>query len=176
MIQENTKLPSITLLGIMVRTNNKFETSPLTSKIGPCAQRYGQEHIFNKISNRKNPGRTFCVYTDYESDHTGDYTFFIGEEINESPDGNAKEKDETLDSIASSIGLKKHVIPPQNYAKFTTEQGIMPLVAINAWQNIWQMTPETLGGKRRFHTDFQIHDERALNPMSTILDIYVGIE
>jgi predicted transcriptional regulator YdeE len=166
MQQQNISLPMITLIGIDTRTNNSFETNPMTSKIFPCAQRYGQEQLFDKITNRKKPGSTFCVYTDYDSDHTGDYTFFIGEEIDEA----------MADTYVLVDGLKKLVIPVQNYAKFTTESGQMPFVAITAWQSIWQMTPDTLGGKRRFHTDFQIHDERALNPMATILDIYVGVE
>jgi predicted transcriptional regulator YdeE len=164
--QQQLSLPSITLVGIDARTNNSFETSPMTSKIFPCAQRYGQEQLFDKIEHRKKPGTTFCVYTDYESDHTGDYTFFIGEQINE----------DAADTYTPAEGLKKIVIPSQRYAKFTTQSGQMPLVAITAWQLIWQMTPDTLGGKRRFHSDFQIHDERALNPMSTVLDIYVGLE
>ncbi|MES2252085.1 MAG: GyrI-like domain-containing protein [Pseudomonadota bacterium] len=165
MQQLNLTLPVITLIGIETRTNNTFETNPMTSKIGPCAQRYGQEQLFNKITNRKNPGTTFCAYTDYESDHTGDYTFFIGEEIDA----------DIAESYVPAEGLKKHVIPAQNYAKFTTESGPMPFVAISAWQKIWQMTPDDLGGKRSFQNDFQIHDERSVNPMSTILDIYVGI-
>lgn len=167
MQQQNLSLPMITLVGIETRTNNfKYETSPLTSKIGPCAQRYGQEQLFNHITNRTKPGSTYCVYTDYESDHTGDYTFFIGEEIDPA----------IAESYTPAEGLKKLVIPAQNYAKFTTESGQMPFVVLTAWQKIWQMSSEHLGGKRSFKTDFQIHDERALNPMATIVDIYVGVE
>lgn len=167
MQQQNLSLPVITLIGIDTRTNNfKYETGPMTSKIGPCAQRYGQEQIFNQITNRKKPNTTYCVYTDYESDHAGDYTFFIGEEIDE----------DVAESYVPGEGLKKLVIPAQNYAKFTTESGQMPFVVLSAWQKIWQMTPENLGGTRSFKTDFQIHDERSFNPMNTVVDIYVGVE
>ena len=153
----------ITLIGTEIRTNNIFETTPTTSKIGPCVHHYMQEQLFNKITNRKNPGTTYCMYTDYESDQTGDYTFFIGEEI------------DAYLAESYSEGLDKRVIPKQNYVKFTTKSGPMPFVANSAWQRIWQMTPDDLGGKRSFKSDFQIHDERSANPMSTILDIYVGI-
>jgi predicted transcriptional regulator YdeE len=52
----------------------------------------------------------------------------------------------------------------------------MPMVLINAWQGIWRMPPESLGGERRYHTDFEVYDERASDPQNTILDIYVGIK
>jgi predicted transcriptional regulator YdeE len=166
MQQQNLSLPTITLIGIDIRTNNfKYESNPMTSKIGPCAQRYGQEQLFNKITNRTKPGTTYCVYTDYESDHTGDYTFFIGEEIDAA----------VAETYVPADGLKKLVIPAQDYAKFTTESGQMPFVVLNAWGKIWQMKPEDLGGKRSFKTDFQIHDERSVDPMNTVVDIYVGV-
>ena len=81
MQQHNLSLPAITLIGIDTRTNNKYETNPMTSKIGPCAQRYGQEQLFNKITDRKKSGTTYCVYTDYESDQDKEaIDYSIGEE------------------------------------------------------------------------------------------------
>lgn len=154
-------LQPIKLVGITVRTNNQNEMNP-SSKIGPCVHGYFQQQLFDKIANRKNPGKTFCAYTDYESDYTGDYTFFIGEEVT------------SFDSIGE--GLTTLSIPSQKYVKFTTESGSMPEVVINAWQTIWQTTPQDLGGIRRYHADFEIYDERARDPNDTILDIYVGIE
>ena len=75
-------LPKIKLAGITVRTNNKNELNWEIGKILPCIQQYFHNLLAEKIPNRKNPGTTFCVYTDYESDFTGDYTYFIGEEVN----------------------------------------------------------------------------------------------
>ncbi len=47
---------------------------------------------------------------------------------------------------------------------------------IEAWQKIWKMSPQTLGGKRRYQTDFEIYDERAVDHQNVILDLYIGIE
>ncbi|MDP3385798.1 MAG: GyrI-like domain-containing protein, partial [Eubacteriales bacterium] len=141
------QMPEIKLVGIKVRTNSKAECDSLTAKISPCVQQYFHQQLADKIPQRKNPGTTFCAYTDYESDYTGDYTFYIGEEVSAIDD--------------TSEGLESHIIPPQTYIKFTTEPGPMPIVVINAWQEIWKMSPETLGGKRRYHTDFEVYDERA---------------
>jgi predicted transcriptional regulator YdeE len=162
MKQTSITLPSITLIGISERTAFQFEMNPMTSKIGPCCQRYFGENLIGKVQGRTKPGTTYCVYTDYESNHTGAYTFFIGEEVDENTE--------------VPEGLSKFVIPAQTYTKFTTVPGPMPMAVIEAWQKIWQMTPEQLGGNRRFDTDFQIHDERSLNPMSTVLDLFVGVE
>lgn len=159
---EKTKiqLPEIKLVGLRVRANNKAEMDPLTAKISPCAQQYFQEQWAEKIPHRTHPERTLCAYTNYDSDYMGEYTFYIGEEVS------------SLEDIPE--GLEGHIIPSQTYVKFTTPPGSMSTVL--AWQAIWKMSPESLGGERRYHTDFEVYDERASDPQNTILDIYIGIK
>lgn len=155
------ELPAIKLIGITARTNNALEMNPATAKIGSTIQQYFQGAL-SKMTHRKNPGITYCVYTDYKNDFTGDYTYFIGEEV------------ESFDDISGD--LKQLSIPGQSYIKFTTESGPMPDVCINAWQEIWQMTPEKLGGERSYIADFEIYDERAADLQKAVLDIYIGIK
>jgi predicted transcriptional regulator YdeE len=163
MQQIKISLAEIKLVGLKTRTNNKNELSENEGKKFPCVYKYFHEAIAAKIQNRKKPGTTFCVYTDYESDHFGEYTYFIGEEV------------DSFDNLP--LGLDKCVIQPQTYIKFTTESGAMPSVVKNAWQAIWQLSDAKLGGKRRYHADFEIYDERASDPthQNIVLDIYVGI-
>lgn len=52
----------------------------------------------------------------------------------------------------------------------------MPEVVISAWQEIWAMNENELGGKRKYIADFEIYDQRAVNPNNTVIDIYIGIE
>src|SRR6187402_1855060 len=109
MQQSKLQLPEIKLVGIKVRTNNAAEAqfdSP-DAKIFPCIQQYFQKQLAEKIPNRKKPGTTFCVYTEYETDFNGDYTYFIGEEVSKI-EGNVE-------------GLSTHIIPSQTYTKFTTD-------------------------------------------------------
>ncbi len=160
MEKESVRLEKINLVGITTRTSNKDEVNPVTAKIFPCIQRYDREQVAKKINHRKNPGVVFCVYTNYESDHTGPYTYFIGEEVTSEED------------IPS--GLETLTISSQEYAKFTTEPGPMPFVVINAWQKIWHMTAENLG-ERRYHADFEVYDQRAQNFQSAVVDIYIGL-
>ena len=71
----------IKLVGLTARTNNKNEMNPQTSKIGELAGRYWSQNVAAQIIDRKNPGVTLSVYTEYDSDEHGDYTYFIGEEV-----------------------------------------------------------------------------------------------
>jgi predicted transcriptional regulator YdeE len=152
----------IKLVGLTARTNNKNEMNPQTSKIDKLAGRYWSNNIAAQISSRKNAGVTLSAYTDYESNEHGDYTYFIGEEVN------------SFDNIPSEF--QKLIIPASKYQKFTTLPGKMPAVVINAWQKIWGMSPADMGGKRTYQTDFEIYDHRANDPANTTLDIYIGIK
>lgn len=162
MHQTLVTLPEKKILGIQIRTNNSLEVNPETGKILPTLQQYFQEKLFEKIQNRTKPGSTFCCYTDYESDHTGDYTYFIGEEV-ESFDNQPTDLDTLL-------------IPAQHYSVFTTLPGPIPDVIRNAWFSIWKMTDSDFSGTRRYHTDFEVYNERASNPQQAVIDIYIGIE
>lgn len=155
------KRDEIKLVGLKVRTNNLNEFNPLTLKIGPTIMRYFSEQMAEKITHRKNPGTTICSYSDYESDHTGDYSYLIGEEVT------------SFENLPE--GLSQLTMPAQNYAKFTTNPGVMPLVCIDAWQKIWQMTVTDLGTLRGYVADFEIYDERAKDPHNTVLDICIGL-
>ncbi len=163
-------LAEIKLVGITIRTSNANESSLTTTKILPCVQTYFGQNIPEKIANRKNPGTTFCAYTDYESDHinparcdyNGSYTYFLGEEVT------------SFDNVPE--GLKTLTIPAQDYIKFTTEPGVVPNVIGDAWREIWQLRPSSLSGIRRYLTDFEVHDARMADRQNAILDIYIGVE
>ncbi len=161
--RESIQKPEIKLVGISVRTSNEQEMDKMQGNIFPCVKRYFHEALFEKIPNRKKPGTTFCTYTDYETDHTGAYTYFIGEEVS------------SFDHPLPE-GFEKLVIPSQRYEKFTTNPAPMPDVIVNAWKEIWNMSSKDLGGNRCYKTDFEIYDERAADHQNIVLDVYVGIE
>lgn len=156
------QLPEIKLIGITARTNNKLEMDPDTAKIGGTIQQYFHQQLAEKMTQRKNPGITYCVYTEYESDFTGDYTYFIGEEVTSFAN---------LPKIFTEL-----TIAPQTYAKYTSDAGPMPLVCINMWQKIWQMTTEEFGGNRSYQADFELYDQRAKDPQNVVLDIFIGVD
>lgn len=154
-------LAPIQLVGITARTNNAAEMNSATGRIGPTLQRYFENNLAAKIKARKKPGTTYCVYTDYESDCNGDYTYFVGEAVSH------------LDEVDPNLETK--LIPAQHYIKFTTNSGPMPAVCIELWQKIWAMTDADLGGTRAYIADFEVYDERSHDTQNTVLDIYIGI-
>lgn len=158
------ELPEIKLVGITTRTNNTyiFEADPTTNPIAATVQKYFHGGLNQSIPHRKNPGTTYCAYTDYESDHNGNYTYFIGEEVT------------SFDNLPD--GFSKLTIPAQNYAKFTNGPAPMPAVCVEAWQKIWQMPQEDLGGRRGYSTDFELYDERATDHSNVVLDIFIGLK
>lgn len=161
MIQAQEIIKEKRLVGLVVHTSYQQELTHQTSNIAVLVERYQQEGIPGMIPHRKNPGVTISAYTEYETDYRGNYVFFIGEEVS------------AFDSLPH--GLSPLIIPEGIYTKFTTHPGAIPGIIIDAWQKIWQMSDAELGGKRHYHTDFQVCDERAKDEAHAIMDIYVGI-
>jgi predicted transcriptional regulator YdeE len=162
MKKTTTELEEIKLVGISIRTNNALELNPATANILPTVQKYFHNNLGEKILYRKAPRTTYCVYTEYESDFSGNYTYFIGEQVG------------TLDNIPE--GFVQLRIPPQTYTKCTVGPGSMPGVLVDGWQKIWQMAPSELGGKRGYLADFELYDARAHDHENVILDIYIGLK
>lgn len=156
------QLNEIKLMGIKTRTNNASEMNPTTARISPKVQEYFHQNWAQKLPNRINAGVTYSAYTDYESDITGDYTYFIGEEVS------------SFDDIPE--GASTLTIPAQNYTVFTNGPGPMPGVCIETWQHIWGLSTEEMDGERNYLADFEVYDERAKDHMNVTLDIFIGIE
>ena len=160
------EFPKKIVVGISARTSNAIEADWQNgnAKIFPCVKRYFHEQLASKIEGRTNPGVTLCAYTNYESDHTGEYTYFIGEEVSSAE--NLPEGFETI------------TIPGQTYVKFTTAPGDMPAVIRDAWFAIWDMKEKDFGGTRSYGADFEVYDERAATAdhRGIVIDILLGID
>ncbi len=154
-------LLEVKLVGITAHTSNALEMNPETAKIGATMQKFFAGDMQAQIMERKNPGTVFAVYTGYESDEHGKYTYFLGEEVND------------FENIPQ--GFEMLTILPQTYVKFTSNPGQMPAVCIDMWQNIWKMSSDDLGGKRAYIADFEVYDQRSQNPEQAVLDIYIGV-
>jgi len=162
MKKESVTKPEMKMIGLSVRTNNKNEMNPQQAKISGLAGNYFIYDSAVKIPNRKNPGLTFVVYTEYASDEHGDYTYFIGEEVT------------SFENLPPDF--KSLTIPASRYQKLTTPSGQMPQVVIDAWQQIWKMTDKDFGGKRTYQADFEVYGPNASDPANTSVDIYIGIK
>ena len=154
-------IPEIKLVGLKIRTNNDAEFNPKTAKIMQTVENYAQ-NFATKSPNLTNPGKLYSVYFEYESDHTGEYSYFFGEKVSD------------FSNVLE--GLDTCIVPAQTYSKFTTAYGAMPNIVINAWQEIWSMNEQDLKGERNYKADLEVYDQRAQDPINTQVDVLIGIE
>ena len=141
-------------MGLQVRTCNADEMVPETAKIGPLVAQ------FHHIIKDKAPQTTYCVYTDYESDHRGAYTFFIGQATDTAP----------------PAPLSELILPAQSCLKYSPKRGPMPNVVVHAWQNIWaEEDAGHLQGQRAYRSDFECYAATETDMQNMGVDIFVGI-
>jgi predicted transcriptional regulator YdeE len=153
------EMPGFSVVGIQARTNNAKEATA-EGIIGRQWHRFIDQRMADKIP-AKTGSSLYAVYDEYASDHNGEYTFMVGAPVGAGADA------------PSGMVLKQ--IPAGRYAVITTEKGPFPKVIPEAWLQIFKLEDEgTLN--RTYKTDFELYDERALDPQNGQVDIYVGVK
>jgi predicted transcriptional regulator YdeE len=109
-----------------------------------------------KIKNRALPPTMYAVYSDYESDWRGEYSYLIG--VGVARAGTVLE------------GMEKRKIPAQTYAVFTAK-GQMPDEVLAIWSMVWLSDLP-----RTYSFDFEVYDKRFTNPKQKEVDICVAID
>ncbi|MBM7587907.1 putative transcriptional regulator YdeE [Bacillus pakistanensis] len=143
-------------IGKSVMTTNEAEMRGV-GVIPTQWQNFYQNQLLESIPNKKNE-TILALYTEYQSDEKGPYTFAIGTKVtnlNEMPNG-----------------MKSFSIPEGRYMVFTTRKGPVNEVVIETWQYIWEWSKTN---KRAFLTDFELYDERCADPDNAQVDIYISI-
>ena len=148
-----------TVVGISVRTSNAKEMTA-DGVIGKQWGRLMAESSLAKIPNKVDKA-IVAVYTDYASDHNGEYTFVLGARVSS--------------DAAAPAGMVAKKIPAGRYAVFTTDKGAAAKVVPEAWMRINSLPKSAVGGDRVYGADFEIYDERASDPQNSQVDVYVGI-
>jgi predicted transcriptional regulator YdeE len=156
---KQTNVPEFTVIGIVARTDNVKE-STANGIIPRQWQKFFSEGMPGQIQNKTGP-ILYAVYTNYASDHNGEYTYLVGAPVKEGT------------SAPSGMVVKR--VPAGQYAVFTTEVGPFAKVVPATWQRIFKLEEEGKL-KRAYKTDFEIYDQRAQNPQSAQIDIYVGVK
>jgi predicted transcriptional regulator YdeE len=151
--------PGFYMAGLAARTNNAAELSG-NGKIGSVWQTFLQPGMAARIPNKIGVD-LIAVYTDYETDHTGHYTYLLGLPI------------ASADALPKSLSVRQ--VPAGRYAVFTSNRGPIVKVVQEVWQRIWSMSEKELGGKRAFRTDYEIYDQRSTDPEKAQIDVYVGL-
>lgn len=153
-------IEGFTVVGIEARTDNAREMAG-DGIIAKQWRRFMGENLLAQIPHRID-GAILAVYSDYESDRDGEYSFMIGARV----------------KSATGIppGMMARKVPGGRYAVFTSERGAVEKVVMETWQKVWLATTAELGGERAYNADFEIYDERARDPKNAQVEIHVGIK
>lgn len=146
-------IPTFHVIGISVRTTN--ENGQSMQDIPALWGRFMAEQITTQIPGKIN-NDLYCIYTDYEKDHTRPYTTLLGCRVYH------------LDSIPD--GMTGKTFTEGNYTRFTAKGNLAQGIVYNEWINIWN-TPLNRG----FTADFEVYGEKATHPENAEVDIFVAL-
>ena len=151
---ETTQLGEFQVIGIEARTTNAREMTK-EGVIGKQWERLMKEGLLARIPNKADQS-IVALYTDYESNQDGAYTFILGARVT------------SLASVPEGMVVRK--VPAGRYARFTSERGPVSRVVYETWKRIWDAPLD-----RAYRTDFELYDERAADPQNAQMSIFVGV-
>jgi len=146
------KMPGI-VMGVQRRTSNADGRS--IKDVPACWQDFLSQNMVSKIPHRAKTPAMFAVYSDYESDWTGEYAYLIGSEVTKA------------DIIPAGLAVVR--IPAQTYVVFTAA-GPMPDAILSVWASIWGTRLP-----RAYTFDFEQYDARFTRPENNEADVYIAI-
>jgi predicted transcriptional regulator YdeE len=150
---EIVELPAFDMIGIEARTSFQKEHEGA----GTFEKQWGRVHretVISSIPNRAD-NEVLSLYTDYESDLYGEYTFVIGARVT------------STDTVPEGM-VARHV-PAANYCVFTSDRGPIGEIVIDTWKKIWESDCA-----RSYRYDFEVYGANASDPAASVVDIYVG--
>lgn len=151
----NKKLDSIQIIGISVTTTN--EGGQAMQDIGAMWGRFKGQDIHSAIPNKVN-GNIYCIYTNYEGDHTKPYDVVLGCQVN------------SIEDIPE--GLVSHTIDANAYKIYSAKGNLTTGQAVGQkWMEIWEADLN-----RNFKSDFELYSENTVDPTDGVVEIYVGVD
>ena len=148
------EIQEFSIIGISVRTTN--ENGQSSQDIPALWNKFMTQSIVEKIPN-KIDNALYCIYTEYEKDHTKPYTTILGCMVS------------SLDSIPE--GMTGATIEKTTYEKFTAKGNLQEGIVFNEWIKIWNSELN-----RSFTADFEIYGEKAQNSENAEVDIFIAIQ
>lgn len=151
---ENTLIPSFNIIGISVRTWNQGEQA--ASDIAALWNEFFQNNLIHRIPNRIGDD-VYCVYTEYEKDHTAPYTTILGCKV------------ASLDDVPEDMdGIR---ILESHYKRFEAIGNLQQGAVYQTWQQIW-----TADLPRAYTADFEVYGSDSKDPKDAKVDIFIAIE
>lgn len=150
----NQKIDKFNVIGISVRTTN--QNGQAAQDIPALWNKFMTEGIANQIPN-KIDDTIYCIYTEYEKDHTAPYTTILGCKVT------------NLATVPS--GMVGKFFEETFYKKHTAKGNILQGLVYNEWLKIWSS-----GLDRAFTADFEVYGPKAQNPESAEVDIFIAVK
>ncbi len=150
----NQTIQKFSVIGISVRTSN--ENGKAGQDIPALWNKFMTEGIAEQIPN-KIDNSIYCIYTEYEKDHTKPYTTILGCKV-----GN-------LDEIPN--GMVGQTFEETTYSKHIAKGNILQGMVFNEWTKIWNSDLS-----RTFTADFEVYGEKAQNPENAEVDIFIAVK
>lgn len=147
------RIETFNVIGISVRTTNENGTS--AQDIPALWNKFMTEEIQQKIPGKISE-ELFCIYTDYEKDHTKPYTTILGCKV------------ESLDFIPENMVGK--TIQSADYEQLIAKGNLSEGIVYNKWLEIWNSNLD-----RVFTVDYEVYGEKVQNPENAEVDIYIAI-
>jgi predicted transcriptional regulator YdeE len=147
------------VIGIEARTSNAREAT--RDSVIPKQWKEMRSGLLSKIPNRIDSS-IIALYTDYESDQNGPYTYVLGAKVS------------SADKVPEGMVARR--VPAGKYGVFTSDRGPVAEVVLNAWKRIWSWSHSNPEIRRNYKTDFEVYDERAADAANAQVEIHVGIK
>ncbi len=147
------KIQPFNIIGIAVRTSN--ENGQSAKDIPTLWNTFMTNAVAEKIPH-KIDNAIYCLYTDYEKDHTRPYTALLGCKV------------DRLDTIPE--GMIGKTFGEENATKFVAKGNLLEGAVFQEWTKIWNSeTP------RAYTVDFEVYGERAQNSLNAEVDIFISV-
>jgi predicted transcriptional regulator YdeE len=149
------ELSRMVLVGLSLDKKTSNENGQSTVDCGSLWQKFINDNWFSRVPNKISQ-QIFAVYHEYESDHTGEFAYFIGCRVS--------------DEAEVPKGLQKLVVPRGTFEKFIAK-GTMSGCISDTWALIWASP-----AKRAYQVDFEVYDDRSEDWNDAEVDIFVSIQ
>ncbi|MFD2147648.1 GyrI-like domain-containing protein [Mucilaginibacter antarcticus] len=148
------QIAAFNVIGVAVRTTN--QNSQMAIDIPSLWGKFMSEGILSKIPNKVDD-TIYCIYTDYEKDHTLPYTAIIGCKV--------------ADLSQIPEGMVGHAIGETSYQKFIAEGDLLEGAVYYEWTRIW-----SLNISRSYTSDFEVYTQRSQDPVNPTVDIFIALK
>jgi predicted transcriptional regulator YdeE len=151
---DNYTLNEFSIIGIAIKTTN--ENGQSSKDIPMLWQTFIEEGIATQIPNKIDHS-LYCVYTDYEKDHTRPYLTLLGCKVN------------SLSEIPK--GMIGKTIPKGTYLKQGAKGDLTKNMVFEEWEKIWN-----LDLPRAFTADYEVYGEKAQDIHNAEVDIFLSVK